>query len=247
MMQHILITGASSGLGASLALAFANRYTRLSLTGRDAVRLENIKRSCEARGAVVHAQVIDVCNRAAMEAFVTAHPVDLVIANAGISAGTALGMEPGEQTKAIFDTNIRGVLNTVEPLIPEMQRRLHGQIAIVSSLASFRGFPGAPAYCASKAAVRFLGEAWRPLLAPYGIKVNVICPGFVQTRMTDANDFPMPMKMPAERAAAIILHGLAKNKARIAFPLPMYLASWLIGLLPPAWVDFVISRMPAKS
>lgn len=247
MMQHILITGASSGLGASLALAFATRNTRLSLTGRDATRLEDIKRSCEVRGATVYAAVLDVCDKAAMEAFVTAYPVDLVIANAGISAGTAQGMESGAQTAMIFATNVQGVLNTIEPLIPQMQQRRSGQIAIVSSLASFRGFPGAPAYCASKAAVRFLGEAWRPLLAPYSIKVSVICPGFVQTRMTDANDFPMPMKMSSEKAASIILRGLKKNKARIAFPFPLYALSWLLGALPPAWVDFILSKMPAKT
>lgn len=245
-MQHILITGASSGLGAALALALSNSATRLLLTGRDAERLRQVAHSCESRGAAVVAETIDVGDRARMRAFASAYPVDLAIANAGISAGTAAGLEPEAQTEAIFRTNVEGVLNTIEPVIPGMKQRARGQIAIISSLASFKGFPGAPAYCASKAAVRFLGEAWRPLLRHYGIRVSVVCPGFIKTPMTDANHFHMPMLMTPEEAAAIILQGLERNKGRIAFPLPLYAASWLSGALPPSWVEALLSWLPAK-
>src|SRR3546814_12235413 len=99
-----------------------------------------------------------------------------------------------------------------------MRPRRRGQIAIMSSLAAFRGFPGAPAYCASKAAVRIWGEALRGMLGREGIEVSVICPGYVKSRMTAHNDFPMPLLMEAGRAAAIICRGLAANKARIVFP-----------------------------
>ena len=245
-MQHILITGASSGLGAALALGFASPSTRLLLTGRDAKRLSQVVSSCEARGATVVAAPIDVRDKEAMATFVTSYPIDIAIANAGISAGTAGGPESPEQTAAIFATNVQGVLNTLEPLIPQMEKRRRGQMVIISSLASFKGFPGAPAYCASKAAVRYLGEAWRPLLRPLGIKVNVICPGFIRTRMTDANKFPMPLMMSPEEAASIILRGLKQNRARIAFPWQLYAASWLIGILPPSFVDWFISMVPAK-
>jgi short-subunit dehydrogenase len=181
-----------------------------------------------------------------MAEFVTQYPIDIAIANAGISAGTASGTESPDQTAAIFATNVQGVLNTLEPLIPIMQQRGSGQIGLLSSLASFKGFSSAPAYCASKAAVRFMGEAWRPLLKQSGIKVSVICPGFIETPMTAVNNFPMPFLLSPEKAAQRIITSLEKNKARIAFPLPLYFTSWLIGILPPAWLDWVIGKLPKK-
>ena len=117
----------------------------------------------------------------------------------------------------------------------------------MSSLASFRGFPGAPAYCASKAAVRVWGEGLRPALAAEGIDLSVICPGFVTTPMTEGNAFPMPFLMDAERAARIVQSGLAANRARIAFPLPMRLATWLLAALPPGVTDRAMRGLPAKA
>jgi short-subunit dehydrogenase len=128
-----------------------------------------------------------------------------------------------------------------------MTARGHGQIALMASLAAFHGFPGAPAYCASKAAVRVWGEALRGEYAAKGVGVSVICPGYVKTPMTDANDFPMPFLMSPERAASIIMRGLARNKARIAFPWPMYAAIRLIAALPPGLTDPLFARLPKKS
>ena len=127
-----------------------------------------------------------------------------------------------------------------------MRPRGRGQIAIMASLAAFRGFPGAPAYCASKAAVRVWGEALRGHLHADGIGVSVICPGYVKTPMTAVNDFPMPMLMSAERAARIIRRGLTRNKARIAFPWPMAAMVWLLAALPPGWTDPLLRAMPGK-
>ena len=148
--------------------------------------------------------------------------------------------------RAIFAVNLDGVLNTVLPLLPAMQQRGRGQIAIMSSLASFRGFPGAPAYCASKAAVRFWGEALRGELWESGLRVSVICPGYVVSAMTAANKFPMPMLMKAEQAATIMKRGLAADRARIAFPWPLYFGAWLVGLLPPALIDPLLRALPRK-
>jgi short-subunit dehydrogenase len=175
-----------------------------------------------------------------------ATPIDLVIANAGIGAGTEGGFETAEQTRAVFAVNLDGVLNTVLPLIPRFVARRRGQIALMSSLASFRGFAGAPTYCASKAAVRIWGEGLRGDLHPHGVEVSVICPGFVVSRMTARNKFRMPFLMSAERAAAIVKRGLARNRGRIAFPFPMYFAVWLVGTLPPLLTDPLFRMLPKK-
>jgi short-subunit dehydrogenase len=248
---HILITGASSGIGRALALAHATAGTRLTLGGRDMARLGDAAETCRAAGATVETAVADVTDREAMarlvEAADDARPLDLVIANAGISAGTgAAGAEPPEQARRIFATNLDGVLNTIDPAVDRMRPRGRGQIGIMSSLAAFRGFPGAPAYCASKAAVRVYGEALRGHLAAQGVGVSVICPGYVESPMTAVNDFPMPFLMPADKAARIVARGLARNRARIAFPFPLYAAVWLLATLPPALTDPLLRRMPEK-
>lgn len=250
-MSAILITGGSSGLGEALALHYAQAGATLFLSGRDAARLDAVAEACRQRGAEVHGTVIDVTDRAAMAEWVAGcdaiRPLNLVIANAGISAGTGMGGESADQTRAIFAVNVDGVMNTVLPAAAAMRPRRHGQIAIMSSLASFRGMPGAPAYCASKAAVRVWGEGLRGQLAKDGITLSVICPGFVTTRMTAVNDFPMPFLMPAEKAARIMAAGLARNKGRIAYPLPMYALSWLAGALPDTVMDWVTRKLPSKS
>lgn len=247
---HILITGASSGIGEALALVYAAPGIHLALTGRDAGRLAAVASACRAKGAGVVETLTDVTDRAGLAAWIAAQddrqPIDLVIANAGISAGTGGGVETEAQTRSIFATNVDGVLNSIHPLIPRMVTRGQGQIALISSLASFRGMAGAAAYCGSKAAVRVYGEALRGDLAPHGVRVSVICPGFVVSRMTAVNRFPMPFLMQADRAARIIRMGLARNRGRIAFPWPTYAVSWLLGVLPPALVDMILSKAPRK-
>ena len=109
-----------------------------------------------------------------------------------------------------------------------------------------RGFPGAPAYCASKAAVRVWGESLRADLARDGLGVSVICPGFVKSRMTAVNDFPMPLLLEAEEAARRIRRGLARDRARIAFPWPLYAAVWALAALPAGLTDRLLARLPRK-
>jgi NADP-dependent 3-hydroxy acid dehydrogenase YdfG len=247
----ILITGASSGIGEALALAYAGAGVRLALTGRDAARLEAVAEACRARGAAAETAVLDVADRAAMADRLTrwddAAPLDLVIANAGISAGTGGGQESEAQLRTIADVNVSGVINTVAPLLPRLIARRRGQIALMSSLAGFRGVAGAPAYCASKAWVRVYGESLRLELAAHDIRVSVICPGFVRSRMTAVNRFPMPFLMDAERAARIIQRGLAGNRGRIAFPLPMVAAVWLLNALPARLADALLAGLPRKT
>ena len=236
--RSILITGASSGLGEALARAYAAPGVTLHMSGRDPARTAAVAGACRALGARADGRVIDVADRAATAAWIeacdNAAPIDLVIANAGVSSATS-GAPEGEVARRIIATNVDGVLNTVQPLIPRLKERRRGQIAIMASLASFRGYRGGAAYCASKAAVRAWGEGLRGDLAEYGVEVSVICPGFITTRMTADNPHPMPFLVSAERAADIIRSGLARDKARIAFPLPMYLGA-LLGVALPDWI-----------
>ena len=257
--RSVLITGASSGIGEALALAYAAPGVALALGGRDRGRLEQVAEACRAWGAAATAAIVNVTDADAMTRWIgeanDAAPFDLVIANAGISAGTGgkggVIRESGEQVRRIFAVNVNGVLNTILPALPLMAARnprdgVRGQIAIMSSLAAFRGFPGAPAYCASKAAVKIYGEALRGAFKRDGIEVSVICPGFVKSPMTTANPYPMPFLMDAGRAARLIKRRLARGSARIAFPLPLYALVWLIGALPPALTDPLLSRLPEK-
>lgn len=254
--KHVLVTGASSGIGAALARRYARRGRVLSLCGRDAARLAAVGAACRSLGTEVDASILDVADREAVRAWIARRdavaPLDLAIANAGISGGTGGGaapdglVEPRAQHDAIMAVNVDGVVNTVNAAMAAMAPRRRGQVAIVSSLASFRGFPGAPAYCASKAMVRTWGEALRADAAAAGIGVCVVCPGYVRSPMTDRNDFPMPFLMEADRAAALVERGLARNRARIVFPLRLYLLLRIFAALPEPLLDRIMARLPRK-
>ena len=253
--SSILITGASSGIGAALAREYAGPGQTLFLGGRNEERLNAVVADCRARGAIAVPTAIDVVDGDAIAQWIieadSETPLDLVVANAGVSGGTGTAGEPLDQARRIMAINVDGVINTVHPALERFAARstpgVKGQIAIMSSLASFRGFAGAPAYCASKAAIRNYGEGIRNAYAADDISVSVICPGFVHSAMTEANDFAMPFVMDADRAARIIRHGLARNRGRIAFPWQMYGAAWLVQALPPWTTDRFMRSLPTKA
>lgn len=249
--KTILITGASSGIGRALALSYAGDGVLLGLIGRDFARLSEIAKECEVKGALVKAVSIDVTDKEKMATFITqfhkSRPVDLIIANAGISKGVLAGDGDADTVEEkVMAVNFQGVMNTIKPIIPLMQARKRGQIALMSSLASYRGYAGSAAYCASKAAVRIYGQALRVELEPDNVKVNVICPGFVQSRITAANNFKMPMLMESPKAARIIKKGLSRNISIIGFPFLMHLGAWFLGALPTGLVEIFMDHVPRK-
>jgi len=248
--KSVLITGASSGIGRALALSYARPGVTLALGGRSRDRLDEVARDCAARGATVTATVADVSDAARMREWILAAddaaPLDLVIANAGISLGYAREYDLERHTTDTFAVNFDGVLHTIHPAIERMRVRGAGQIAVMSSLAGFVGLASAPAYSASKVAIRAYGEALRGLLRGDGIAVNVICPGFVETHLTARNRFPMPFLMSADKAARIIVRGLGRNTGRIAFPFPMLALARIIAMVPASWLDAVMRVTPSK-
>ena len=249
-IKIILITGASSGIGKALAELYAAPDITLLLFGRDQTRLQEIAQICQNKGAKTDINAIDVRDKAKLIIRIKEldknHPIDLLIASAGVSAGTAKGGESLEQVEHIMDINLYGLLNSVYPVIELMKKRQKGQIALLSSLAALRSLPSAPAYSASKAAVQFFGESMRIMLKADNIKVNIIYPGYIDTAMTKANNFYMPFLMPADKAAQIIRTGLQKNKAAIGFPFLMYNIVRFLATIPRPLSDIIYARLPKK-
>jgi short-subunit dehydrogenase len=254
MIQSALITGASSGLGAALAQALARPGTRLLLSGRDAARLEAVAARCRTAGAEVDARTISVTEAGGMAAWIQgAGRLDLVVANAGISAGTGRGeSETPHHARTIFAVNLDGMLNTALPALQHMRaqapdaRGVRGRIAVVASIAAFVPAPGAPSYCASKAAVDAWAVGTAPTAAARGVVITSICPGYVRTAMTARNRFPMPGLMDADQAAAIILRGIRAGRRRVVFPWWLGALARCTGLLPSAWVGAAMLRAGGK-
>lgn len=252
--QSVLITGASGGIGRALAIACAGPGVVLHLGGRDAARLAQTEAVCRGRGAEVWARALDVTDAVGMAAWIAgAGRLDLVVANAGISGGTGrVQAETTGQTRAIFAVNVDGVLNTVLPAMEAMAaqppdaRGVRGRIAVVASIAAFLAAPGAPSYCAAKAAVDRWTVATAANARRQGILLTSICPGFVRTPMTDGNPYPMPGLMDADRAARIILRGIAAGRWRIVFPWWMGALARTLALLPPRMFAALMSAPSGK-
>lgn len=247
--KHIIITGASSGIGAALAKQYAYPGAIIGLLGRNLAALQSVAETCAQQGAKTLLGSIDVTDAESLKQWIgdfdQNYPVDLLFANAGVSSsiGPNGETESWEMVHALFNTNIHGVVNTLYPLLDVMRRRRHGHIVLVSSLAAYRGLPLMPAYCASKAALKSYGEALRGLLRRDNVKVSVICPGFVASKMTDRFPGPRPFLMSAEKAAAIIQRGVSRNRACISFPFPLNLGMKLLTWLPANLADSILTAL----
>ena len=226
----VLITGATGGLGAALALAYAKPGRRLWLQGRREAELGELARECVQLGASVHTRALELTDIPAAMDWVTsvAPEVDLAIVNAGV---TSTG-DTWAEVDRVLQTNVRAAFATVAALVPAMRARRRGQIALMSSVAAWVGLPLTPAYSASKAALKAYGEALRGALAAEGIEVNVVMPGFVRTPMTASLACPKPFMLEPRAAAGRIVRGLEQNRARISFPLPLALGMWALAALP---------------
>ena len=222
--RHILITGASGGLGAALARHYAAPGVTLALIGRHVERLARVVHDCRAQGAEVRLMVMDVRESADLHALIARTdaelPVDTVIANAGVEAslGPKGEAEPLEDVLAQVRTNFEGALATVQPLLDPMRARGQGRIVLVASLAGRMPLPDQPTYSATKAGLIAYGDALRPVLAASGVSLTVACPGFIATGMAETYRGWRPLEWSAERAAAKIARAADRGARQVSFP-----------------------------
>lgn len=242
--QCVLITGATSGIGEELAKAYAKDGVTIAISGRNEQALKATAAACNAKGATVISHKGDVTDKDAMKTWIqkvdAATPIDLVIANAGVTETTAnVAADVEASARTVFDINVTGVWNTIFPALDGMRERQKGQVAIISSLAGFGPLSGSAAYAASKAAVKTYGESLRWQMKREGVRVNIVTPGYVSTPLTAANKFVQPGMVTTDYAVKRIISGLAADEPIIAFPTSTYVAAWFMGSIPPVIKDFI--------
>jgi NAD(P)-dependent dehydrogenase (short-subunit alcohol dehydrogenase family) len=245
-MRRILITGATSAIGSALAWEYAAPGVTLILHGRRQDALARVAQVCEARGATVRCHCLDVRDGPAIQAWLAGlEPLDLVVINAGMNTHVGPGgeAESWDEVDALLDVNLKASMRIAQAVLPAMRARGRGQIAFMSSLAGYFGLPVTPAYSASKAGLKAYGEALRGWLAPEGIRVNVIMPGYVESPMCAAMPGPKPFLWPPGRAARVIRRGLAQDRARISFPFPLNWGTWWLAVLPAALSHRIVRWM----
>lgn len=248
-MTHLWITGASQGIGRAVALAALQRGWTVSATARGAEGLAALVAESQGR---IRAFPGDITDRAGLAAVVeaveaAAGPITVALLNAGTHEPTdGKAFDPAVYDR-LLRVNLGGMVNSLAALLPRFTMRKSGRVALVSSVAAYRGLPRAGAYCASKAAVTALAESLRLDLAGVGVRVQVVHPGFVRTPLTDKNDFPMPFLMTPEAAAARILAGLEGNGFEIAFPRRFVWILKLLRLLPYQLYFALVARQTGVS
>lgn len=243
----VLLTGASSGIGYSLAKSLPKENCSLALLSRSKNTLDELVTEIKNDGAKALSYKCDVGNldevKHAFERIKNDFGrIDIAILNAGVSHRADVKNYSVEIARNIFDVNVFGIINFIEQLIPDFIQRKEGMIVGVSSLAEARGFPKSGFYNASKSAASLMLESLRVELKPYNIKVLTVKPGFVRTPMTDKNDFQMPFLMDVDKAAKIIIDGIKKEKHIIQFPLTTVIGSKIIKLLPDWLFDYLMNR-----
>jgi len=254
-MQAVFITGASSGLGAALAQAYAQQGAILGLVGRNLERMQSLRDSLpQAERHKIYA--VDVNQHQALQAaaddFIQhVGKVHVVIASAGISVGTL--SELGEDLpvfRRVMETNVLATVATFMPFIEHMRshaRQEPCRLVGIASVAGIRGLPGASAYSASKAAVISYCESLRVELRGSGIKVVTIAPGYIDTPMTQINDYAMPFLLGADKFARGAISSIAAGVSYRVIPWQMGVVAKVLRILPNFVYDFAFSNAPRKA
>lgn len=227
------ITGASSGIGRELAHLLDQRIGKVVVSARSAGKLDELANAgrglkpypLDVTDADAVGQCVDVVER-------ECGPIDLAVLNAGTWTILDKADLDLEAIRRGVEVNYMGVVNALAALVPRMRERGAGHIAIVASVAGYRGLPRAAAYGPTKAALINLAETLRGELEPFGITVSLVNPGFVDTPMTRGNRFPMPSLMPAPDAARALLSGLEKRQYEIVFPRGFVRSVKLLRIVP---------------
>jgi short-subunit dehydrogenase len=228
--QRVWITGASSGIGEAAALAFAREGARLILSSRRAAELERVRRACARPDA--HAVVpLDLGNTGTFPGIVSdvlgRHgPVDVLVNNGGVSQrGLAADTEPAVE-RALMEVDYFGPVALTKALLPAMRARRSGHVVVVSSVMGYLGTPGRSSYAAAKHALHGYFDSLRAELWREGIKVTLVCPGYVRTAISanalgpqgathGRTDATHRSGITPERCAAAILRGVAGGREEI--------------------------------
>jgi short-subunit dehydrogenase len=243
--QVALVTGASSGIGRELARQLAAAGCRVGLVARREGPLRELAAQIAAAGGTAQVAVADVSRRDEIEAAFAAvraglGPIDLAVANAGVSCSTYLDPVNMGEIEDTFRINLMGVVYTLSAALPEMLARKSGHLVAVSSLAGYRGLPSESAYCASKAAVNAYMDGLRIHLRGTGIRATTICPGFVTTPMTEMYTFHMPQLMTAERAAARMIGAIRAGTKVYNFPWRLHMMVKISRWLPDGVLNWIM-------
>lgn len=230
-MQLAIITGASSGIGEAIAREFSRRGYALALLARRADLLEKL--ASELPNAIpIPCDVTDAA--AVRDAVMRAGEIGVAVANAGVGT-TGWAAKSVSEAERMMRVNYFGMLYLFDAVIPQMMERRSGHFAGIASIAGLRGFPTASGYSASKAAMQAFLESARVELAPFGIRVTTVNPGFIATAMTEKNTFKMPFLMTTESAAKIIVDGIERGARIVEFPWQMSALTRFSRALP-AWI-----------
>ncbi|MCC8194630.1 MAG: SDR family NAD(P)-dependent oxidoreductase [Deltaproteobacteria bacterium] len=242
-MKHICITGASSGLGAALALAYAQAGSLLTLWARDETRLAATAEACKGKGAATAVVAADLRDhRAARETLAgldDANPVDVVFLAAGVITGIPPGgnRESAEDAFRTMDVNALGSLNLAACLFERMCARGSGHLIFVSSIAGLYPLPNSPSYSASKIAVSYYARGLAAIGRRFGVRVSCVYPGYLETPMGRRLKALKPFALPPDKAADLIRSRLEKGKDRVVFPLAAALGVYFLHVLPKPLAD----------
>jgi short-subunit dehydrogenase len=248
--QKVFITGASSGIGAALATHYAAEGAVLGLCARRLEPTQALLESLRAAGACYCVDVTDAASLqdAAVDFVRRFGTPDIVIANAGVGAGTLTeNSEDLPAFRKIMDTNVVGMVTTFQPFVEAMRSRATGTLVGIASVAGFRGLPGGGAYSASKSAAITYLESLRVELHGSGVSVVTICPGYIRTPMTAANRYRMPFLMDADEAARRMARVIAARRRFAVIPWQMALVGIVLRRLPRWLYDRLAAGAPRKA